>query len=248
MLRSDSLPRTAHDIMTTSDVARYAIYFAPEEYTPLAHFGRTWFGHDPENTEAVVERRYYGLGEDTAKRITEKPAHYGFHATLKAPFRLGEQSSESALRDDLAAFASIQKPVTLRCIKLAERNGQIVLSLNKRNHDIDNLASDCVARFDHHRAPINAQDRARRNLTSYTDRQRELFERWGYPFVFEEYDFHMTLTGVLPPKELAQVIPALAPALKDATLDPMEIKSVCLFADTGEERPFRLIERFPFGG
>ena len=38
---------------------------------------------------------------------------------------------------------------------------------------------------------------ARRRAGGLTPRQDELLQRWGYPFVLEEFRFHMSLTGPL---------------------------------------------------
>ncbi len=38
---------------------------------------------------------------------------------------------------------------------------------------------------------------ARRHPQSLSERQRELLAKWGYPYVFDEYRFHVTLTDTL---------------------------------------------------
>jgi hypothetical protein len=62
---------------------------------------------------------------------------------------------------------------------------------------LDRLASSCVKHFDGFRAPLTSADRSRRLAADLTRRQIEHVERWGYPYVFGDFRFHMTLTGTL---------------------------------------------------
>ncbi len=63
------------------------------------------------------------------------------------------------------------------------------------------FAAKCLEGFDFFRAPLSAADRERRTNSQLTRRQLELLDRWGYPYVLDEYRFHMTLTGPLPKQE-----------------------------------------------
>jgi hypothetical protein len=48
------------------------------------------------------------------------------------------------------------------------------------------LAADCVSAFDSFRAPLTEADRARRNPSQLTPKQREHLDRWGYPYVMDD--------------------------------------------------------------
>ena len=64
--------------------------------------------------------------------------------------------------------------------------------------ELELLAAEATKAFDPFRAPLSPEDRARRNPDKLTPRQRDYLDRWGYPYVMEEFRFHMTLTGRLP--------------------------------------------------
>lgn len=246
MLTLDTLPDALPFTMKADTYERYAIYFAPEKDTPLYQFGRTWFGQDIDNNTCDIERRCYGLGDETVRRLTLVPSRYGFHATLKAPFYLADAKSPHLLQQEIRNFAARQRPFKLHNLTLAEYDGQLVLALADKNEELDKLARACVANFDEFRAPLTKQERDRRNQKFLTERQHNLFEQWGYPYTFEEYRFHITLTGPITNKEITQLLPVLAPALKDVSMEPVTVKSICLFGDPGDNRRFKLIERFPF--
>ena len=63
---------------------RYAIYYLPPAGA-LADFGARWLGWDVRRGAAAVQLDLPGLRD-----ATEAPRKYGFHGTLKPPFRLAE--------------------------------------------------------------------------------------------------------------------------------------------------------------
>ena len=61
------------------------------------------------------------------------------------------------------------------------------------------LADACVEQLDRFRAPPSDAELARRRRASLTPRQDAMLVRWGYPYVFDTWFFHMTLTRRLTP-------------------------------------------------
>ena len=58
----------------------------------------------------------------------------------------------------------------------------------------------------------------RRGLDSLSERQRGNFERWGYPYIFDEFRFHMTLSCRLDTPERDSFRAKLKP-LADVSAD-----------------------------
>src|SRR5262249_46661964 len=102
------------------------------------------------------------------------------------------------------------------------------------------------ARFDKFRAPPDAAELAKRRAAGLTPAQDALLERWGYPYVFDEFRFHMTLTRRLNDEEQARIEPRLLPLVAPATAGPLLIDALSLFAQADRASPFRLIRRFAF--
>jgi uncharacterized protein DUF1045 len=107
------------------------------------------------------------------------------------------------------------------------------------------LAGACVTAFNDFRAPLSPQDRERRLASRLSPRQVELLERWGYPYVFSEFRFHMTLTGRLPPHEQARWQAALAAAFAPLAPAPVDIDAVSLVRQDDRGAAFRVIARRP---
>ncbi len=88
-------------------------------------------------------------------------------------------------------------------------------------------------------------DRERRHPERLTSRELENLDRWGYPFVFEEFRFHMTLTGVLELDEQLRLEPIFR-ELFDVVPPAVTIDALALFRQDEREGRFRLHQRYPF--
>ena len=68
-------------------------------------------------------------------------------------------------------------------------------------------------------------------------------EDWGYPFVFEDFDFHMTLTGPRSADRLARLKRVLSPILDPVLPRPFELRSLSLCGEASDGF-FRVIHRY----
>ena len=184
---------------------RYAIYFVPAPDSTLYRFGAAALGYDGY-TENDVDFPGPLPMEDAAWRdLTREPRRYGFHATLKAPFHLAQDADEPALIDALQAFCRSIEFVPAFAPIVAALAGFIAIVPAAADPVIDRLAAACVTAFDRFRAPLSAQDRERR-VVGLTARQAANLDRWGYPFVFDDFRLHLTLTGRLAADRHAVVL------------------------------------------
>jgi putative phosphonate metabolism protein len=226
---------------------RYAIYWAPAAESALAAFGRSWLGID-ERTGDDYPRETHGLDRAFTERITAEARRYALHATLKAPFRLSPNADVGVLRERMARFAASRPAFAVSHLALKREGAFLALMPAAASLALDRLAVQLVVGFDEFRAAIDASDRARRRVDRLTPIQRLLLEEWGYPYVFDQFRFHVTLTTGLDARDQERVEAALAPVLEPICAEPLMIDAVCLFGDSGEGRPFRLIQRFAFTG
>ena len=111
--------------------------------------------------------------------------------------------------------------------------------------DLVHLAADCVREFEPFRAPLTEEDRARRNPSKLNPRQRDYLDRWGYPYVFEEFRFHMTLTGRLDAKRRPAVLSMLRDHFQNTGVNDFLIDRIALFRQDEPDRRFRVIRAWP---
>ena len=227
---------------------RYAVYFSPRADHPLAEVGNRWLGWDAE-TGSEPERLPLD-GKDAAflDRVTEAPRRYGFHATLKPPFRLVEGETYEALVRDMRALADRTAIVDIGLLRLSAIGSFLALVPAAAPPALADLARDCVVSLDRFRAPPDAQELARRRRTALTPRQEAYLTAWGYPYVMEEFRFHMTLSGSLDEETLSSLRPVLDPVVSPALAEPVLIEDLCLFGDPGNGTGFRIVDRFSLTG
>lgn len=225
------------------ETARFALYAAPPASSALAGFGARWLGRDAETGADLPPPALSHLATERWRAITADARHYAFHGTLKAPFALADGMDYAGLTAALSDFTRTQAAFALP-LALARIAGFLALVPAGEVPPLQALADACVARFEPFRRPETAEqvDKRRRGLTA---RQSALLDRWGYPYVFDEFRYHMTLTGRLDEAETAPVMDELAPLLQDALAEPLRIDALCLFAQADRAAPFRLIRRFP---
>lgn len=228
--------------------ARYAIYFCPETESALYRLGTAWLGYDAAAGADVAPDLPAGLGRADWRAATDAPRAYGFHATLKPPFRLADGTDEAGLREALAAFAASRPPVGDVALALDDIDGFLALAPAGEAAALYDLADACVAQFDTFRAPPSEAELARRRAGGLTDRQEAHLRRWGYPYVMDTFRFHMTLTGRLDMEARTRFRAILAGRFAEALARPVPVGSVCLFVQPSAESRFELRDRFVLAG
>lgn len=224
---------------------RYALYYTPPPGSALHRFGASILGHDADTGEAAPRGRLPGVAPSELERITGEPRRYGFHATLKAPMRLKDGLSEAGLVSEARRFAAAHAPVPVGPLAVAPIGGFIALTPVAPPAALALLAAECVAAFETWRAPMPAQERARR-ADGLSPRQAALLDRWGYPYVFEEFRFHMTLTGRLPPEQRGSWLERLREVFGDLGRETVTVDALSLLRQDHPDAPFRVTGRFPF--
>jgi putative phosphonate metabolism protein len=223
---------------------RYAIYFAPAETSALWRAGSEWLGRDAARNVPLVQPAVPGLSAERVRALTRSPRSYGFHATLKPPFRLAPGRSAAELRDALAQFAATRPAFALPQLEVAPLAGFLALRPAVRSAELHAFADECVVGFDAFRAPADQAELTRRRAAGLTPQQEALLAHFGYPYVLDEYRFHMTLTEPLEPREQALLQPWLRHHFLPTLQARVRVQEVCLFAEQRPGAPFRIIERF----
>jgi len=226
------------------EYSRYAIYHAPTA-GPLAAAAARWLGRDPAEARELQQPEVQGL--DLA-RITSAPRKYGFHGTLKPPFRLAEGHDRAGLEAALGALGHRLSPVEMPGLRLARLGGFLALVPEGDTAPLAALAARVVEELDSFRAPPAPEELARRRAGGLTPRQDALLTRWGYPYVMEEFRFHLTLTGKLGEADASRAEAALSDHLAGTLPHPFRVDSLCLFGEATDDGRFRLLKRVPLTG
>jgi hypothetical protein len=222
---------------------RIALYYAPEAHDPLHQRASAWLGRDAVSGAALPQKPVAGV--DVAE-ITADARGYGFHATLKPPFRL--QGDVRAALQSAREFAARTAPFRLPPLHITDLDGFLALRESAPCPALHVLADGAVIALDAHRAPPTEAEIARRKPENLSPLQREYLAAWGYPYVFAEWRFHMTLTRRLTPAEKAIILPVVTEALGDAPGLGRSVADICVFAQAAPGAPFTILERLTLHG
>lgn len=203
---------------------RYALYLVPEPQTLLWRTGSALLGYDAATGEALRQPVPDGLDAEAFARMTAEPRRYGFHMTVKAPFRLAQEFEPRDLVEAVEEIRRDHPPISLGALQIRSRRtagedaGFLCLEPDGVADALAALERDVVTGLDRFRAPLTREEIARRAPDRLTPRQQALLDAFGYPFVLDEFRPHFSLTGRIAAcdRYLDGFRSILAPALRDA--------------------------------
>jgi hypothetical protein len=224
---------------------RLAVYYLPPARSALWRAGTAALGYSCR-LGAAVGRPGGGApprpaGDGSAPRLRSRAALYGFHATMAAPFRAaaGGRGIDRGLEAILASARPVRMP-RMRLVLMRDSFPALVPEgaaegLGALERALVEGLRPCAE------APDEECIRRRGHLTA---RQRAYAEAWGYPYVLEEFRFHMSL-GDFPDRRFLEELSA---AFTPEALAPFVMDTLCLCAQPSPSAPFRLIREIPLGG
>ena len=223
--------------------ARVAVYYAPPPDDPLFAEGATWLGRDPESGAPAPQPDIPNIAE-----VTAEPRLYGFHATLKPPMRLTEGRQWFDVTTAASELAGRIAPFDLPRLAVSDVFGFLALRETVPCTPLQALADACVEHLDPLRAPPSDAELARRRRSRLTPQQDTMLIRWGYPYVFDTWFFHMTLTRRLTADEKRVYQPAAERYFARAIAMPRRVSDICLFVQPTPGAPFVIAERLKLRG
>jgi len=238
---------------------RYAIYAAPGTGSAdaaaalLRERAEQWLGRSAGG-DPVTPGAPAGWTREAVDAITVSARRYGFHGTLKAPFRLAPGRSPEELDTALAQFAGRHRVLIprLRVTRLGgffalipgvEKAGvgeAAVGEATAEAAELYALADEVVTAFDGFRARPTEAELARRDPAALTPRQRELLEAWGYPYALDEFRFYLTVTDRIPAAQQSAVERTLNGWFAASLGATVPVDALALFTEAEPGAPFTL--------
>ncbi len=225
---------------------RFAIYFSPPPGSPWSVAGARWLGRGIDGERAV--RQAVPAGWDAAgfAALTAEPRRYGWHATLRAPFRLADGVDAPALHAALGELVADCAAFDLPPLEPATMGGFLALRPVVDSAPLQSLARRCVTELQRLAAPPTDAEIAQRRRAGLTPEQDAMLLRWGYPYVLDGFRFHLTLTGrlaALPPPRVA-ALQQRAREIFTALPQPVRVDALSLFVESHPGAEFVRIARF----
>lgn len=204
---------------------RYAIYYAPETSSLLHQTATRWLNRDDP--------------------LMAEPSRYGFHATLKAPFRLAPGKTEANLKAAVQSLAADLEEVEIGKLSLSTEGGFLSLRANAWPAHAQAIADECVLALDRFRAPLNDTELQRRRQHPMSAEEEANLLRHGYPHVLGQFKFHMTLSGFAEPGTLQALRAEAERAFAMPLAQVHRIDRLNLFVEPAPGSPFQRLQDFP---
>ena len=101
--------------------------------------------------------------------------------------------------------------------------------------------------FEPFRVPLDEEEFARRTAADLNEAQIENVRNWGYPCVFEDFRFHMTLTGSVAEEKRSVVGDLLQRKFEAFIGKPLTIDALALFLEPATGADFMVFSRHALG-
>ncbi len=219
---------------------RFAVYFAPARFSPWWLWGAHWLGRDEHDDEALAQPQLPGCSPTLLQQATAAARRYGFHATLKAPFRLRAGVTPDHVWARLRHLAQDAAALPLGPMEAVVWQDFVAVVPASASPALATLAQRCVRELDELRAPLSEAERQRRGWDRLDERARELVERFGYDRVLERFQLHFSLSGAADAATCEQLRQAALPAVDQLNAtSPLCLDRLCLFVESAPGAPLR---------
>lgn len=227
---------------------RYALYFSPPKDHPLTGAASLWLGRDAFTGETYPAPDHETLGAAEQFELTADPRRYGFHATIKAPFSLAASVTEKDFMAVAEEFAARTQAFEIPELVLGQLGRFFALVPGSLHQPLQDFAAKVVKSFEPFRAALSEADIIRRNPEKLSESQRANLQRWGYPYVMEDFGFHMTLSGQVPETRADVMRAILTERFAGFTGRPLLISGLAVFTEEMRGAPFKVHSWLPLSG
>lgn len=222
--------------------ARYGLYVVPDG--ALFDVASSWLGWDSAAGRPVAHPVVTGLPAPV-EVLTRTPRKYGFHGTIKPPFRLADGMGFAGFDAAARAFCATRQPVVIPALEVRRLGRFIAITPTAPSVALSDLAATAVAALDAFRAPPAEVELARRRAAGLTDAQEALLRAWGYPYVMDEFRFHMTLTGRTEAPDIVRA--CLSDHFAPVLPKPFVVDSLAVMGEDADGM-FHLVNRYTLSG
>lgn len=174
---------------------RCAVYFVPDPQSPWWQAGSQWLGRCAATGQPMTQPSLAGIQPADQWDATAEPRRYGWHATLKAPFKILAGENLKSVMTALHDLAKTLPAFDLPALHISTEGGFMALRPEGDVSPINSTAAACVTALHRFAQPLSEADLARRRLAPLTPEQDQMLLKWGYPYVLDEFAFHLSLTG-----------------------------------------------------
>jgi Protein of unknown function (DUF1045) len=227
--------------------SRIALYYAPPQDCAWWRAGCEWLGRDPQSGEIFDHAASSSIAGVPYREVIAAPRRYGWHGTLVAPFHC---ASGVGPLDVLATAQSWARGITTPAdiaLRPALMGRFVALRAASEADEaiLRDVAASALRALAACRTRASSEDVERRIVPGMSARQIALLREWDYPYVMDEFRFHMTVASSLD-SPAAQEAVAAEWRTRIESLGPLPFNGAALFVEKEPGADFTLWKRLPF--
>ena len=157
---------------------------------------------------------------------------------MKPSFSLTSNYTQSDLHDEFNAFCAIVSSATGGSLNITRFGQFLVMTQDVQSNQVTELGAATVSHFDKFRAPLTDKDIEKRRGHKLKPQQDELMLCWGYPYVMQEFKFHMTLTSPLSNDAIDVIEQHANTRFQDYLGKTLKINSLALLGEDNDSGRF----------
>jgi Protein of unknown function (DUF1045) len=220
---------------------RCAIYFTPPPFNDWWQAGSHWLGRCTISGASYAPLDLPEMAPSVFQACTADPRRYGWHGTLKAPFTLSPENTTADLVSRMHELASRLPAFTMPPLRVSTLGDFLALRPDGDTTQVDATAAACVKNLHDLAMPLSPTELERRRKAKLSMAQDRLLVQWGYPWVFEHFQFHLSLSGPLQhiTAEQRQAL-VNAAQVRFHALEPCRFEHLALFIEPEKGADFQL--------
>lgn len=228
--------------------ARYAIYYTPPRNSLLESAGTHWLGRTAIRYGQIPKEIPEGFLKQEYYQLIESPRWYGFHGTIRAPFELVKNITPDEFIKEVGNICAAHSPFNISGLSISCFGGFLALTPSSSYPELVKLHSDLIRKLNSLRPALSRFDLKRHMDKQLSERQERLLRRFGYPFILEEFKFHMTLTGKIEDRVRRLYKEKLEHILNPYLTEPVPVHEVSIYMQPDRKTPFTEVTRVPLTG
>ncbi|MCX4813417.1 DUF1045 domain-containing protein [Streptomyces sp. NBC_01239] len=226
-----------------------AVYIIPSPNSSFYKFGSSTIGYDVIREESIPP----SVSTAGLRQYVGESAAYGFHATLAEALYFTTQNSIERVRSEVKFLSRQFKPFRLNNLRVEvspHDDTALVVRADDESGTVECLHHELVSRI--YGLGVSSTYLAGstvKALPRESPRAQLMLDRYGSPFIFQDYMLHFTLCGACPPEGgQEEALSVLRQELSNIGETEVMVDRIVLLTKKPGEPRWKVDESFPLCG
>ncbi|MFD9815824.1 DUF1045 domain-containing protein [Streptomyces sp. NPDC059080] len=251
---SDSIP--ANDLISVRKNRRFrsdnwilaAVYIIPSRDSSIYQFGSSVLGYDIYHAQPVPAPQNLAFARD----CVGESAEYGFHATLADALYYSSEQQIERVRAEVRFLSQEFKPFHLDRLEPAvspHDSRAVIIRAQDSSGTVESIHHELVSRV--YRTAVSSTylaGQTTKALPAGDHRAQMMLERYGSPFVLDNFMLHFTVCGSCPEGATSRIVDSIQQQMDGILQEKIYVDHIALVTKRPGQRKWVIEETFPLCG